>query len=181
MFISRALKVGIFCLLAAPLLSVAAERTDEPARAAGKLDSAEFVKKAGEAGAAEVAMGNLGASKATSADVKAYAQRMVTDHTKANKELTAAASAKGLEVPSSPGMMHKAVHEKFEHQSAGREFDRDFMQRMVKDHQAVVELFSSASQAQQVDPELRAWAKKTLPTLRQHLDDAQALEAKLGK
>lgn len=180
MSISRMFKVGILCVAAGPLLSIAADRSDEAGHAA-KLDSSEFVKKAGEAGAAEVVMGKMGASKATSAHVKAFAQRMVTDHTKANKELATTASAKGIEVPTSPSMMHKAMGEKMEHQSAGQEFDRDFMKQMVKDHEAAVELFSSATQAQQLDPELRALAKKTLPTLRQHLDDAQALQAKLGK
>jgi putative membrane protein len=145
------------------------------------MDSAEFVKKAGAAGAAEVAAGKLGSQKATNPEVKAYAQKMVTDHTKANKELMASAKAKNLEVPTEPDMMHKAAMEKFELQKADADFDHDFMQQMVRDHEKVVELFQQASTDQGVDADLRGWAKKTLPHLQEHLKEAKTLESKLAK
>ena len=160
-------------------------RTQRTADASGmrrsKMDSAEFVKKAGVAGVAEVEAGKLGAQKATNPEVKAYAQKMVTDHTKANKELMGAAKAKNLEVPTEPDMLHKGMMEKFERQKADADFDHDFMQQMVRDHEAVVELFQNASTDTNVDPELRSWAKKTLPTLEGHLKEAKALEGKLAK
>lgn len=152
------------------------------ALAAGdKISADDFVKKAGEAGVAEVEMGKLGSAKATNAEVKAFAQRMVKDHTKANEQLTAAAKAKGLKVPTEPGIMHKGMKEKFEHQSADKDFNHDFMQQMVRDHESAVELFRTASADSTLDPDLRALAKKTLPTLEEHLADARKLEAKLGK
>jgi putative membrane protein len=144
-----------------------------------KLTSAEFVKKAGVAGLAEVEAGKLGSQKATSPEVKAFAQKMVTDHTKANKELMAAAKTKNLEVPTEPDMMHKGMMEKFEHQKADADFDHDFMQQMVRDHEKVVDLFQTASTDMNVDTELRSWAKQTLPHLQAHLKDAKALESKL--
>jgi putative membrane protein len=158
----------------------AGERMSDQKRG-GKVSSEEFAKKAGAAGMAEVEMGKLGAQKATDADVKAFAQKMVADHTKANKELMAAAKGKGLEVPTEPDMMHKGVMEKFEHQSADHDFNHDYMQQMVRDHKKVVELFQSVANDSAADPEMRALAKKTLPTLEQHLADAQKLESKLAK
>jgi putative membrane protein len=146
-----------------------------------KMDSQEFVKKAAAAGHAEVAAGKLGSQKATNPEVKAYAQKMVEDHTKANKELMAAAKPKNLEVPTEPDMMHKAMMKKFEVQEADADFNHDFMQQMVRDHEAVVELFQQASTDSGVDAELRGWAKKTLPHLQEHLKEAKALEAKLAK
>jgi putative membrane protein len=146
-----------------------------------KISAEDFVKKAGEAGAAEVAMGKLGAAKATDTEVKAFAQHMVKDHTKANQELMAAAKPKGLTVPTEPGVMHKGMKEKFEHQSADADFNHDFMQQMVKDHESAVKLFRTASADTTLDPDLRALARKTLPTLEEHLADAQKLESKLGK
>ena len=146
-----------------------------------KVSAEDFVKKAGEAGAAEVAMGKLGAAKATDTEVKAFAQHMVKDHTKANQELMAAAKPKGLKVPTEPGVMHTGMKEKFEHQSADADFNHDFMQQMVKDHESAVKLFRTASADTTLDPDLRALAKKTLPTLEEHLADAQKLESKLGK
>jgi putative membrane protein len=146
-----------------------------------KLTSAEFVKKAGVAGLAEVEAGKLGSQKATSPEVKAFAQKMVTDHTKANKELMAAAKSKNLEVPTEPDMMHKGMMEKFEHQKADADFDHDFMQQMVRDHEKVVDLFQSASTDMNVDAELRSWAKQTLPHLQTHLKEAKALEGKMAQ
>jgi len=146
-----------------------------------KISAEDFVKKAGESGAAEVAMGKLGTAKATDSDVKAFAQHMVKDHTKANGELMAAAKSKGLEVPTEPGVMHKGMKEKFEHQSADADFDHDFMEQMVRDHESAVKLFRTASADTTLDPQLRALAKKTLPTLEEHLADARKLESKLDK
>jgi putative membrane protein len=146
-----------------------------------KLTSAEFVKKAGVAGLAEVEAGKLGSQKATTPEVKAFAQKMVTDHTKANKELMAAAKAKNLEVPTEADLMHKGMMEKFEHQKADADFDHDFMQQMVRDHEKVVDLFQTASTDMNVDADLRSWAKQTLPHLQSHLKDAKALEAKLAQ
>jgi putative membrane protein len=167
--------------LARTLLIAAIMVSSSTVVAADKIDADDFVKKAGAAGAAEVAMGTLGADKATNAEVKAFAQRMVKDHTKANKELTAVAAAKGLKVPTEPGVMHKGMKEKFEHQSADADFNHDFMQQMVRDHEAAVELFTTAANDTTLDPELRALAKKTLPTLQEHFAEAKKLEAKLGK
>jgi putative membrane protein len=146
-----------------------------------KVTAREFVKKAGAAGVAEVEMGRLGSQKATNADVKAFAARMVAEHTKANKELAATAQAKGLEVPTAPDMMQKVMMQKFEGQSADKDFDHGFMQQMVKDHKAVVQLFGTAANDESLDPDLRALAQKTLPVLQQHMKDAQALETKLAK
>lgn len=162
-------------------LAVLGAATSIALAAGDSISAADFAKKAGAAGAAEVEMGKLGAQKATNAEVKAFAQKMVTDHTKANKELMAAAKAKGLEVPTEPNMVHKGMKEKFERQGADADFNHDFMQQMVRDHEATVELFQKAANDTTLDPELRALAKKTLPTLQQHLADARTLEGKVAK
>jgi putative membrane protein len=167
--------------IATLLLITALGTASAAALGADAISAADFAKKAGAGGAAEVEMGKLGAQKATNAEVKAFAQKMVADHTKANKELMAAAKAKGVEVPTQPDMMHKGMAEKFEHQAADADFNHDFMQQMVRDHEATVELFQTAANDSTLDPEFRALAKKTLPTLEQHLKDAQQLEAKLAK
>jgi len=148
---------------------------------AENLTNEEFVKKAAASGLAEVNLGKLGAQKATNPEVKAFAEKMVVDHTKANNELKAIAKAKGLEVPTEPDMLHKAMMEKFVHQKADADFNHDFMQQMVRDHEKTVELFKEASTDPELDPEIRAFAKKTLPSLQDHLKKAQTLEAALNK
>ena len=158
-----------------------ADRTMDRARGGEKISAEEFAKKAGASGATEVEMGKLGAQKATNPEVKAYAQKMVKHHAQSNKELMAAAKSKGVEVPTEPDLLHKGMKEKFEAQAADEDFNHDFMQQMVKDHKATVELYETAANDTTLDPEFRALARKTLPTLQEHLADAERLEAKLDK
>ena len=146
----------------------------------GTISASEFVEHAGAAGLAEVEMGKLASEKGSDPQVKAFASKLVTDHSKANDQLKAIASTKNLEVPTSAGMMHKTMMEKYKHQSAGKNFDQDFAKAMVKDHKDAIELFEKAAGDTTMDADLRAFAKKTLPTLREHLKSAQELESKLA-
>jgi putative membrane protein len=150
--------------------------TTEQSSAAAK----EFVEQAGTSGLAEVEMGELGAKKASNGQVKAFAKRIVADHTKANEELVTATKGKGVQVPSSRTSLHKATIEKFQQQEAGKAFDRDYMEQMIEDHKADVELFETAADDAKLDLDLRSYAKRTLPTLRDHLKQAQAIQSKLA-
>jgi len=125
-------------------------------------------------------MGELGVQKATSGQVKAFAKRVVTDHTKANEQLATVIKGKDRQVPSSRSAMHKAMMDEFREAEAGKEFERDYMEQMVKDHKTDIELFEIAADDAKLDAELRAYAKNTLPTLREHLKQAQTIESKLS-
>jgi putative membrane protein len=140
----------------------------------------EFIEKAGTSGLAQVEMGEIGARKAKNGQVEAFAKRMVADHTKANQELITATKGKGGQVPSSRSDMHKAAVERFQQQDAGKNFDRDYMQHMVEDHMAAVELFETAADDEKLDLDLRSYATTTLPTLRDHLKQAQIIQSKLA-
>ena len=153
---------------------------DTATSAQSSASAKEFVEKAGTSGLAEVEMGELGARKAKNGQVEAFAKRMVADHTKANQELLTASKGKGVQVPSSRSDMHKATVEKFQQQDAGKNFDRDYMKQMVEDHKAAVELFETAADDEKLDLDLRSYAKRTLPTLRDHLKQAQTIESKLA-
>lgn len=170
-------------ILVAALLCAtgSASMAQDPATSAQSSASAkEFVEKAGTSGLAEVEMGELGAQKAKNGQVEAFAKRMVADHTKANQELVTASKGKGVQVPSSRTDMHKAMVEKFQQQDGGKNFDRDYMAQMVEDHKAAVELFETAADDEKLDLDLRSYAKRTLPTLRDHLKQAQTIESKLA-
>ena len=140
----------------------------------------EFVEKAGTSGLAEVEMGELGAKKAKNGQVEAFAKQMVVDHTKANQELLTAIKGKGMQVPSSRTDMHKAMMEKFQQQEAGKNFDRDYMEQMVEDHKAAVELFESAADDDGLDIDLRGYAKRTLPDVARPSEQAQTIASKLA-
>jgi putative membrane protein len=144
------------------------------------ISASEFVEKVARGGLAEVEMGELGVQKATSGQVKAFAKRIVTDHTQANEELVAVIKGKGLQVPSSQSATHKSMMDKFRQQDAGKDFDRDYIGHMVEDHRIDIELFETAADDANLDSDLRGYAKKTLPTLRDHLKQAQTIASKLS-
>ena len=140
-------------------------------------DDKEFVTKAAIGGMAEVQMGQLASSKATSADVKAFGQRMVTDHSKANDELKSLATTKGLALPTDLDDEHKNDMQKLS-TLTGKDFDKAYMDNMVKDHEKDVNEFQKAS-GSAGDADLKAWAGKTLPTLQQHLQMAKDVQSKV--
>jgi putative membrane protein len=141
--------------------------TDEKMRMARQDGSspASFVKTAALDGMAEVELGQMALEKSQNDEVKQFAQRMVTDHGKANKELATIAKAKQLEVPTSLDAEHKQMMQTLSGKS-GTAFDVAYSQHMRMAHAKAVALFESASKSP--DDELGAFAKKTLPTLKEH-------------
>jgi len=130
-----------------------------------------FAMKAMQGGMAEVELGRLATQKASSDDVKKFGQQMVDDHTKANDELKSIVSSKGVTAPSMADSKSESMKTKLSGLS-GAAFDKAYMQDMVSDHRKDVAEFEKEANSG-TDPELKAFAAKTLPTLRQHLQMAE--------
>jgi putative membrane protein len=131
-----------------------------------------FVTKAAKGGLAEVELGKLASEKASSDAVKQFGQRMVDDHGKANNELKTLAQSKSVTIPTDLDAKDKALRDRLMKLS-GRAFDRAYMQAMVSDHVKDVNEFRTESKTGK-DPEVKAWAAKTLPTLEEHLKMARS-------
>ncbi len=142
-------------------------------RAAAHADSS-FLKNAAEAGAAEINASKLALQKGSSAEVKAFAQKMVDDHTKADMELQSLAASKGVKLPTDASMVQKGKAKLLE-QRDGTGFDHAYAENQVSAHKDTVKLFEKAAKDAR-DADVKAWAAKTLPTLQHHLQEAQALE-----
>jgi putative membrane protein len=99
---------------------------------------------------------------------------MITDHSKANDELKQIASTKGAVVPSELSHRENATIERFEKLS-GREFEKEYVEHMVKDHKKDAKDFEDAVKDVK-DPELKAFAQKTLSVIQQHLRSVQDLQ-----
>jgi len=140
-------------------------------------DDGDFMKEAAVGGMAEVEMGKLAATKAASADVKKFAQMMVDDHTKANNDLKALATKKGMAVPTDLDSSHKATMDDLREQN-GADFDKAYVEEMVDDHEEDVAKFEDEAK-NATDPDVRAFAQKTLPTLQKHLDAIKSIQAKM--
>ena len=139
--------------------------------AAGAGDRA-FVEDMAEAGMAEVELGKLASEKGASADVKQFGERMVADHQKANDELKAIAKNKNVTLPTEPDAKHKAEMDRLSKLS-GEAFDRAYMQAMVSGHKDVLAKFKTQAQSGK-DPDVKAFAAKTVPTIESHLKVAES-------
>jgi putative membrane protein len=126
---------------------------------------------------AEVQAGKLGVSKASSPEVKKFAQSMVDDHGKHLSELRSMAKTKGMQLPSAPAKKHQEAMKKLE-SASGAEFDKLFMRQMVKDHEDALKLVQDAAKNAK-DAELKADAEKTAPVIQKHLDEAKRIAASL--
>lgn len=132
---------------------------------------AEFASEAAEGGMMEVQLGELAQSNATSPKVKEFGQMMVTDHTKANEELKELAQTKKIALPAALGTEKMNKYNELR-EKKGNEFDKAYIEYMIKDHEEDIELFREESKEGE-DPEIRAWAGGKLPTLEHHLQAAQ--------
>ncbi|MER3494999.1 MAG: DUF305 domain-containing protein [Mastigocladus sp. ERB_26_2] len=140
------------------------------------ISNQEFVTQATQGNLAEIELGQLAQKRAASAEVKQYAQQMIKDHTQAQNQLKQLAAQKKLTVPQSVGEQNKQVAANLSKLS-GVDFDRAYMNQMVQDHQKTVSLFQREAEQGQ-DPDLQAFASTKLPTLQQHLQQAQSLADK---
>lgn len=141
----------------------------------GDTDST-FVKKAARGGLAEVELGQLATQKASNEEVKKFGQRMVDDHTKANEQLKQVAAEKNIDLPQNLDAKDKATKAHLEKLS-GEQFDKAYMRDMVKDHQKDVAEFEHESKMAK-DPAIKSFAEQTLPTLREHLKEAEKIAPK---
>jgi putative membrane protein len=155
-------------LSATPAIAAAKKQGAKAPRA--KSDQT-FVVDVAKDSMAEVELGRLAVQKAVKPEVKQFGQRMIDDHSKANDELKTMAQQKGITLPGDIGPKANALKARLEKLS-GEQFDRTFMQAMLMDHRKAVNAFKHESASGQ-DPDVKAWAAKTLPTLEEHLKQAQ--------
>jgi len=137
----------------------------------------DFVNEAAIGGMSEVELGKMASTKAANAEVKKFGQMMVTDHTNANNELKALAAKKGWKLPTDVDSNHKATADDLRNR-VGADFDKAYVEEMVDDHETDVKAFEDKAK-NATDPDLKAFAEKTLPTLRKHLDAIKAIQAKM--
>jgi putative membrane protein len=145
-----------------------------------KMSSADkkFMMTAAMGGTAEVEMARLALQKSGSDAVKQYAQKMIDDHTAANNELMQVASMKGVMLPTQPGAKHMSMMAKMQRLS-GMEFDMMYVKEAgVKAHQEMERLFMRESMSGK-DMDARAFAAKTLPAVRMHLQMARDMMASM--
>ena len=148
--------------------------------AAFAATSNDFVDKAAAGGIAEIETSRLALEKSASADVKEFANMMITDHSKANDELATIAKKHDIEVPDTTTLVKQAKEKILDMRDES--FDAAYANNQVKAHEDTIELFKKEANTVTDDKvkgatELKAFAQKMLPGLEKHLDAAKNLQA----
>ncbi|CAA9508044.1 MAG: hypothetical protein AVDCRST_MAG96-2317 [uncultured Segetibacter sp.] len=139
----------------------------------------DFMIEAASGGMMEVELGKTASANATSAKVKEFGRMMVTDHTKANTELKAIAGKKNVTLPAAPAGKHQTHIDELKAKN-GADFDKAYVDMMVDDHKEDVSKFQDEAKNGK-DPDVKAFASKTLPVLQKHLKSIQAIQEGMKK
>ena len=127
-----------------------------------------FFEKAAKSGMKEVDVSQQALNHLSAPDVRNFAQMMVDDHSKANAELAALAQKKGVTLPAPEAKVARKWSKNT------KDVDDEYLGEMTGDHKDAVDLFEKAAKSE--DPDIAAFAQKTLPTLRHHLEQVKQLK-----
>lgn len=166
----------------APAAAAAAGAPAAPANPASKLDRSDrnALIEMAQANMAEISTGKLALTKAVNPEIKAYAQRMVDEHSKALAEVQALAQAKGVELPKELTVKHKAKGAMLE-ALKGDIFDRTYIKQSGRrDHRVTHEQLRD-NMDKIKDPDIKALAMKMRPVVEQHLLAADELIARTAR
>ncbi len=136
-------------------------------------DEAAAMKQLAQASINEIEAGKAAASKAQSPDVKQFAQKMVADHTQMLNDLKTLARQKSVSLPSEVSLKDKAQMKMME-RASGADFDKKYMDQMVKDHQNdLKEVQDLAAKAK--DPDFKVAVQLASYKISEHLQLAQRI------
>jgi len=140
----------------------------------GKLDrhDQDFLKKAAEINLTEIQLGKVAERMSSDPNIKKIATMIVKDHSEANRNLERLAASKGVTLPTEPSMMDRHSISSIEKEQ-GDKFNKEFLSFNTKGHEKAIALFEKES-ARTQDPDIKAWAQKMVPALKEHLAMAQS-------
>jgi putative membrane protein len=134
-----------------------------------KRHDRDFFQKAAKTSMEEVEISRIAAARSSNPEVRRFAGMMIEDHQAAGDELATLASSKGVSLPAKD-----TTPSRWEKRDA-KNFDRDYINKMVSDHEDVVKLFEKQAKDGN-DADAVAFARKYLPKLQQHLQHATDLK-----
>jgi len=143
--------------------------------ACGALSTADFVRGAAMSDLYEVEAGKVAAAKGQSDAVKQFGEHMVEAHTHSTAELKGVIQAQNIKADL-PGKLDEKYQLMIDDLEAAheRDFDKTYTKQQIKAHEAAVKLFSEYA-ADGDDAVVKAFAAKTLPDIKQHLEEAKTL------
>jgi predicted outer membrane protein len=154
-----------------------AKRAAASQEASTKSANAAILNQIHRANEKEIALGNMAAEKASSAEVQNYAKQLVEDHTGADQQVVAMAQKMNLRLRDTAASRESRQGSAKLKSATGTEFDRQFLQQTSADHDKLIsELKKEREDAS--DDDIEALIDKILPILEQHKQLAQILMKK---
>ena len=135
----------------------------------GKLDSKDqdFLKQAAEINLTEIELGKVAERVSSDPNIKKIAAMIVKDHTAANQKLERLAASKGVTLPTAVSGGERRSLNSLEKEQ-GDKFNKEFLSFNMKGHEKAIALFEKEA-ARTQDPDIKAWAQKMVPELKEHL------------
>jgi putative membrane protein len=162
--------------LCCAVLALAATLMPSKAKAATD-DDKKFLATAAQSDQNEIALSQLATQRATNPAVKAFAEKMVTEHTKMTESMKPFADSWGLTPPSGPDADHQKELDKLNGLS-GADFDKEYMSQMVTDHSKALSAFTTEAKDTK-DVKFRAAVIKGKTAVAAHKNMAYDLKKKL--
>ncbi|MEI9980053.1 MAG: DUF4142 domain-containing protein [Edaphobacter sp.] len=131
------------------------------------MEDKMFLRKAAEGGIAEVKLGQLAVQKGSSDEVKAFAQKMVDDHTALNNDMAQLADSMGIMLPKAMNKDDQAEYDKLKSLS-GNDFDIEYLTFMVKDHHKDLHEFRMEAANPRADANLHDAVVKAASVIHDH-------------
>ena len=147
------------------------------------LADADIANVIHEVNAGEIAAGEIAQTKATNAEVKAYAREMVTAHRALDEKganITNATGASNAAIRDSVVNANQAMASQLQSANSGADFDKAYIDGQVTGHRNALN-FLQAAQNQAQDAELKSMITAAIPDVQKHLDRATALQSKVGQ
>ena len=134
-----------------------------------------FVNAATIANTYEIEAGKIAEQRAKSAQVKAFAKMMVTDHTKLGDEMksTLATANANVTPPTDLDERRKGMLDNLR-QAGDSDFDLAYLHQQLAAHLETLELMKGYADHGD-NPALKALAAKTAPVIQKHLDEVKRI------
>jgi putative membrane protein len=138
----------------------------------------QFLTKASQGGYDEIQLSKLAEAKATNPQVKAFAHKMVVEHTALAARMQPFAQAWGLTPPTSLDSDHQAEYDKLNGLS-GADFDKEYISALDKDHHETLDAFTEEAQSTK-DAKFKTAVLHGKSVVAAHTQMVDGLKAKLS-
>ncbi len=133
----------------------------------------QFMAQAGSGGLTRMELGQLAEKNGGNLRIKNFGKMMIKDQIKANKVLLRIAKSNNVNLPASPDAQEQAVINSLS-QKTGKDFDKAYISSVITGHNNDIKTFEFASKNCS-DPDIKAFARKSLPVLKNHLDAIETI------